>query len=321
LVSSCQSDQTIRIWDMKNITEFGRPGGHCGDVNALTLVPDRRKLVSLSSDQSIRLWDVKTGAESGRIQIGVHAPRALAYLPGDRLAVGDNDSTIGLWSLETRTEIIKLEFIKDPVLDDPFRMDKVSAMTLLPNSKLAAGHWAGPIRLWDLNEYIETAQLRGHKSVVWSMAVLPDGRLASASGDKTVRIWDSAANIETDRLEGHLAGVRALAVLPEGRLASASYDNTIILWDLTSAREVVRLIGHTGKVTALAVTNGKLASGSTDGTIRLWDLTTFQDVQSFQLGATVLCLAAIPGGDLVAGVAIEHPKSRMHWLTVARETS
>jgi WD40 repeat protein len=320
MASSHDDDKTIRLWELKNVTQIGRAGGHWHDVHALTLLPDGRRLASLSSDQTIRIWDVKTGAESGRMETGVHQPRALISLPGDRLALGRNDCAIGLWSLETRTEIAKLEGHKHPVLDDPLRGDWVSAFAVLPGGMLAAGHWTGPIRLWDLNAYDEGTQLRGHKGVVWTMAVLPDGGLASGSSDKTVRLWDCASGTETARLEGHEGAVRALAVSLDGRLASASFDKTIRLWDVKSCTDVGRLQGHSGQVTALTmVSDAILASGSTDKTIRLWDVNTCYEIHSFKLDAAVLALAAVPGGRLVAGVAREHPHGRMHWLDVICE--
>jgi WD40 repeat protein len=243
-------------------------------------------------------------------------------LPGDRLAVGYYDRTIGVWSLETRKEIVTLQGRRHPILDkNHLDADKVSALALLSDGRLATGLWTGPIQLWDLSIDDNATDLRGHTGVVWTLTILPDGTLASGSSDKTIRLWDCMSGTELRRLDGHGSAVRAVAALPDGRLASASFDKTIRLWDLKSGTEVDRLEGHTHHVTALAViSDAILASGSADKTIRLWDVQTSDEVHCFRLGAAVLSLAAIPGGRLVAGVAREQPNGRVQWLEVVGET-
>lgn len=118
---------------------------------------------------------------------------------------------------------------------------RVSALSVLPDGRLASGSDDNTIRIWDSKTDAETARIEGCDHTVQALAALPDGRLVSGAFDGTVRFWDPKSGVVTARLEGHTGWVRSLAVLRDGRLASGSDDKTIRLWDSTSGKEITRL--------------------------------------------------------------------------------
>ena len=94
--------------------------------------------------------------------------------------------------------------------------DRICALAVLPDGRLASGSGDHTIRLWNLATGACAATLEGHTGVVWALAVLPDGRLASGSGDATIKLWDPASG---DPGSGELifvadAAISALAAIP-----------------------------------------------------------------------------------------------------------
>ncbi|MFN3373436.1 MAG: protein kinase family protein, partial [Chloroflexus sp.] len=106
----------------------------------------------------------------------------------------------------------------------------VSALAFSPDGAiLASGAQDDPVvRLWDVRNGRELAQLRGHEDWIRSLVFSPDGRLlASGSADRTVRIWDVASRQAVVVLRGHTDLLGNVAFSPDGqRLASASRDGT-----------------------------------------------------------------------------------------------
>jgi WD40 repeat protein len=315
-LASGSNDNTIRLWDTTKGTETGQllGLGHADRVTTLAVLSDGR-LASGSDDCTIRLWDPRRGAESARLEGSTGRVNALAVLHDGRLASGAGsditlkdalrlrDTPIRLWDPNAGTETARLEG----------HTEKINALAVLPDGRLASGSHDRTIRLWDPKTGTEISQLgEGYYDAIMVLAVLRDGRLASGSlHDHTIWLWDAETGAALARLEGHTDRVNALAVLHDGRLASGSDDRTIRLWDPLTGAETACLQGHTDSVNALAVLpDGQLASGSgdisiiefTDPTIRLWDPNTGTETRQLKghIGG-VKTLTALPDGRLASG--------------------
>ncbi|MBY9068225.1 DUF4062 domain-containing protein [Hyphomonas sp. WL0036] len=314
-LASGSFDRTIRLWDWTTAAVTSALQGDGNAARALAALPDGR-LASDGTGATIRLRDPATGAETARLEghksevdaLGVRPDgvRALAVLPEGHLASCSSDGTIRLWDPASGAEIARLWGHRGVV----------NALAVLPDGHLASGSHDRTICLWDPSSGAETARLEGHEGWVTALAVLPDGRLASGSDDRTIRLWDPATGAEVARLEGHGDGIRALVALPDGHLVSGGRDATIRLWDPTTGAEAASLEGHNSEVLALAVLpDGRLASCSSDRTIRLWDPASGVETARLELDGQVLCLAALPGGCIVAGDSL----GRLHWLAIKGE--
>jgi len=150
------SSAGIRLWTVATGREKAFLKGHTGPVNSVAFSPDGRILASGSFDNTIRLWDVATGNNTatmkavpkisitvnGSSTVGVAvSANSIAFSPDGRtLAVGNGDSTVGLWDVATHRRITDLP-------------DHIGLTTVAfrPDGKLlAVGNMDGTIKLWDV---------------------------------------------------------------------------------------------------------------------------------------------------------------------------
>jgi WD40 repeat protein len=111
------SDNALLLWDLEAVLklQFGEPDnsqtlralqGHTGDVNAVAVTRDGRRVVSASSDATLRLWDLGTGQTLRTLQGHTDKVNAVAVRADGRRAVsGSSDATLRLWDLETGENI------------------------------------------------------------------------------------------------------------------------------------------------------------------------------------------------------------------------
>jgi WD40 repeat protein/cellulose biosynthesis protein BcsQ len=181
----------------------------------------------------------------------------------------------------------------------------VMSLAVAPDGKtLATAGIDGVIRLWDLNERREIAQLRGHTKTVSSVAFSRDGKmLASGSWDTTVRIWDLQTRMESLQLRGHVRPVTSVAWTPDNAaLASGSQDKRVRLWNVQTGQDQVDLKGHTGDIWSVAVTpDGATLASAGFQAVKLWQVATGKELSTLRGHANwVLSCCICADGALIA---------------------
>ncbi len=217
----------LRIWDVRDRTEVGRPVP-VSTGTALAFTPDGRTL-AFTSDNVIRLWDLVHRRSLGAALRGHHGiVRAIAISPDGRtLASAGDDRTIRLWSLSTRRQLGR------PLLGHTNAVEDVAFSA--DGRMLASGSWDKTVRLWDVASRRQIGSpLTGSTAFVDSVAFSPDGStLASQSDDGKVFLWDVAGHHSLSLPLATAAGSTSsasVAFAPDGtELASAS-DAAPILW-------------------------------------------------------------------------------------------
>lgn len=170
----------------------------------------------------------------------------------------------------------------------------VSLSRFSPSGELvAAGNWAGGIRLLNVPNMDETLVYRGHSDRIGGLSWYPGStipsstvsessvNLASGGGDGTVKLWSLSSTEALATLEGHSGRVCRTEFHPSGAyVASASFDTTWRLWDVATTAELLLQEGHSREVFALSFSpdGSLLASGGLDSIGRVWDLRTGRTV-------------------------------------------
>lgn len=163
-------------------------------VNAVLGLPEGR-IATGGADGVVRIWtwhgpprspqdadDPWGGKPRPGLALEAHKGEvvSLARLEGGRLASGDTDGRIRVWSTDGPSTA--------GLLDG--HDDQVRALLPLSGGRLASGSADHTIRIWAVNDGSPIRVLEGHEDWVWSLADLGDDRIASASSDRTIRVWD-----------------------------------------------------------------------------------------------------------------------------------
>jgi RNA polymerase sigma factor (sigma-70 family) len=122
--------------------EIARFQGHTGEVTAVTVSPDLRKLASASADKTAKLWDLDTGKELATLKGHEDAVRGVAFDPrGRKLVTASADKTVKLWDTTTGKELATL----------PGHTDEVTSVAFSPDGRtLFTGSADKTVKAWTL---------------------------------------------------------------------------------------------------------------------------------------------------------------------------
>ena len=149
-----------------------------------------------------RLWQLD-GTPGPQLDVENEDEQAVAFSPDGKLIAVGHSMMMSLW----RPDGVQVSMLKK---DGPNPGSAFDVAWSRDNRRFVSGHWAGTLRLWDI-ERGQLKMLSGHEgtviSVDWSH---DDRRIASYSLDSTVTVWNA------DTYEPEWTAV----LLNEGRAAS-----------------------------------------------------------------------------------------------------
>jgi WD40 repeat protein len=310
-LATASYDNTIKLWDMDEVTRSDVLPGHKDWALALAFSADNRMLASGGRDGVVKLWDSAAGTllEEWNAKEPV---AALAFGTDEKkmqLAVGAwrDDGAGSLKVLEVVSALGKLVVKELP----PFETDKrgITCLAFGANNMLASGSVDGTAMLWDIAAGKSKHTFKVGQGVR-SLGFSPSGSaLAAGDAQGSVHLWNAATGepLFTERV--HDAAVAGLVVLgDEFVFVSAGADHTMKVWTWRAKKgfELLRTYrSHHQPLSSLAHLGGvSFATASWDHTVKLWDVREAKigDERLTLLGHTgpVRALAISPNKQILA---------------------
>jgi WD40 repeat protein/tRNA A-37 threonylcarbamoyl transferase component Bud32 len=266
---------------------------HGGELRALALAPDGRRLATASTDGRVRVWDLAAGdAPRDLAGRGGAVLSAMFDRSGRKLVTAAADGSARVWDLGGDGP--------PRVLAHPRGAVRVAVFDPA-GARVATGAQDGAVRVWSLADVAAAPTVEaGHTGEVVALAWSPDGgALVSASLDGTARVWGQAPGRKDRALRGHAGRIYAAQWSPGGdRVVTASQDGTARVWPEAGPPRVLR--GHAEELGAAAFSpdGDRVVTASRDGSVRVWQVRrTGEDVQELRPGGRPQFLAWTPSGD------------------------
>ena len=203
-----------------------------GPVAVFSLTDTQHGLLATLADGRTMLADPTTRRITGQAHHSTQAARCAALLADDLVAVGYSDGQVRLLALPSLGEVAA------------WRAHAPSVFTLLAmgSGRLLSGGRDARLRLWQVDDGRELAQVPAHHGTINQLASSADGALiASASADKTLKIWRAddlvlLKVLDQPRHGGHTASVNCCIFLPSDagsyQLASGGDDRQVCVWEV-----------------------------------------------------------------------------------------
>lgn len=244
-----------------------------GRLTRVAFAPGAARAAALSADHRLDLWDAADGTHIGSLD-ALGSVTDFAFAPdGSRLVslrlVGEAITRLCVFETDHGRRLATIE-----IPGSLARGDLAMAFSHGGHRLATAAH-AAEVVVWNADEGVREATLRGHSAVVTAIAWSADGRLL-ASGDHSGRIciWNPESGELVRQCLGHSRDVLAVAFSPSGsRLASGGVDGSVRIWPTVASRPLatVPLAGEPLAV-AFHPDGQELAVAAAGGDLEIWNL-------------------------------------------------
>ncbi len=261
---SASADSTVKVWDIDRRAPDRTFTSDHGEIYALAVSPDGKRVAAGTDNGLVILWDVKANK-----LISVHGRQyggwvtALNFTPDNRhiFSTGFN-GVVHAWSTDDGTLL--------------WENDIGEIITVSPDGKyLAAGGGRDSILVFDLTTGKLAAAIPTIGNLIFIIKFSPDGKYIAFGGMRrqlsVYRTSDWQPALSTSL--GDKLGVRSCDFVGD-KIVVGGFDGSIIVYDLNTGKEVRRWKGHDNAVTSLIYKDGCLFSTSRDGHFKIWDFKT-----------------------------------------------
>ncbi|WP_261562141.1 nSTAND1 domain-containing NTPase [Frankia tisae] len=186
--------------------------------------------IVIATPSTVGVFDLETGRLRRTSPAGGQVASMATTARGDRLALGYEDHTIGLWDVGSGRSVGRLA---------GGHSLRVSALTFSPDgTTLASGSDDSAVLLWDVRHRTITTRLLAHSDQILSLAFRADGRrLASTGEDHTVILWNidektplnAGLRFSLDPGAGEVS--TAISFRPDGARVSTAMSGFLVVWN------------------------------------------------------------------------------------------
>jgi WD40 repeat protein len=265
-----------------------------GEIVAVAVLPDRRRMATNSKDGMLRLWDLKNGVMVKEMEGRGEAMRDMALSrDGKFIAASDESGYVNVWHGDTGS------------LTQAFRAHSyVCSLDFSPDgATLATGAYDYAVKLW--STLTQTWQLQGEKMdcdyQVNCVRYSPSGEFLAIATSCTIDIRNTATK---QRIISLTFASVSLVWTPDGTQLLSGGGVTIQGWDSATWKPVGDIWkGDTGHRWHFAVNcNGTLvASPTTDNHVRIWRLSDRRTIAIFQSDSPYCITFSMDGKHILAG--------------------
>ncbi|OUC15722.1 MAG: hypothetical protein B0A82_05510 [Alkalinema sp. CACIAM 70d] len=293
LLATGDSNNIIRLWNVKLESEVGYLFGHASWVYTVAFSHDGKKLASGSYDGTVRIWSIPSG-ECIQVLYG-HTDwvRSVSFSPDGKF-IASASAEIIIWDESSGKPVRKLEGHQSWIYSVDFHPEK---------NYLVSGSYDKTIRVWNILTGSCLMVLHGHQTSIQSVSFSPSGKFLASAGD-LLNVWDAITGEIVASFNGHHQAIWSAKFSPDEQvIATSSADQTIKLWSLESKACLRTMKGHTDRVYSLAFhSSGEfLASAGHDASIRFWNIFTGEVtkiIEGYSNG--IICLQFSPNGGYLA---------------------
>lgn len=269
IISSCR-DGVLRTVDVATLSEI--PSfqiNHSGSLNRFDLSRDARRVITCSTDTDVHIWDCGSPMDTGLSMKLSGAVYGLSALPGTKnVAAVTNNGTLGVWNVETGSNIWKKER----------EVGRVTALSASPDGKIIAISDGSKIRIFksENGEELEFDNTGGHRGWIRNLCFNHSGNTLASVGEDTrtsIILWDMNKRKFLKKIP-YASSVYAVDFSKDDRkIVTGSSDMTIRQWDVASGKQMGDSItGHKNVVLSVRYNSNDslILSSSGDQTACLW---------------------------------------------------
>ncbi|HEX4794446.1 MAG TPA: protein kinase, partial [Humisphaera sp.] len=247
----------VKTWDVASRAELATYRGHDGEIGALSLSPDGRRVASANVPPEftralqhsspwptariptpVKVCDAASGRELLSLEGHVNGVSQVAFSPDGRWLASTGNGQVKIWDLANGKLLRELEA-------GEMRSGVGDALTFSRRGDLLVTAGNQIVQVWDASSGHSVAVFRGHRAGSLAVAISPDqARLATAAGEQ-VKIWDIQSGLESLTLplsqsgpNERIAPVVALAWSDNGQsLRAARNDASVVEWNAAPPRK------------------------------------------------------------------------------------